>query len=285
MSEDETKGSANKDNYLASGRKLIAEIQQRKITITNFQEQYSNIKSTISVLEAAISNLQSDYNDKLNKINAEYDVVEKDPTQWKDFLPKQISNLQVDAMNILQKVIGYKSLQQELSQLAYTQFADLVVATKAMETQSNLLKEMRDIDERRNTLFLLNTKVVVDNCLRVAQKIADTAFTQSRDMNQVLVEQNSDSYTFLMELIMRLRENQTLPAEDIKDLTSMAKRIKIDFAQASKLKTNSQLPDLKIEDAPEVPELPSKKVVEPVKQTKKSESMSELDFDSQENEE
>lgn len=285
MSEDETKGSANKDNYLAGGRKLIAEIQQRKITITNFQEQYSNIKSTISVLEAAISNLQSDYNDKLNKINAEYDIVEKDPTQWKDFLPKQISNLQVDAMNILQKVIGYKSLQQELSQLAYSQFADLVVATKAMETQSNLLKEMRDIDERRNTLFLQNTKIVIDNCLRVAQKIADTAFTQSRDMNQVLVEQNSDSYTFLMELIMRLRENQTLPAEDIKDLTSMAKKIKIDFAQASKLKTNSQLPDLKIEDAPEVPELPSKKVVDPVKQTKKSESMSELDFDSQENEE
>jgi hypothetical protein len=171
-------------------------------------------------------------------------------------------------------------LQQELSTEAYTKFANLVVASRAMETQSNVLREMREIEDRRNTMFMEQSRIVINNSLRSVQKITDSAFIQNRDTAHVLVKQNQDTYTLFMELMLRLKLNNTLPEPDIKDLSHMAMESRKDFVTAIKERQQLGTPNLELEEAPPVPQL---KKVQPKPPEQSQDRMKKvqdtLDFD------
>lgn len=272
--------SGFRDNHTEEGKKLLASIKQQKFTITNYKETYRGIKSNNGVMETTINNLQQDFTPNVRKLKTAYDDIAKNPENINaNYVPKEISNLQATIINILQKILLYKTLQCELAMQGLDKSVDLLDASGAMEVERDYFKQLRDIDDRRNTMFMEQTRIVNSNSIRSMQQITDNAFNQNRDTIHILVKQNQDMYTLFLDIVSRLKLNNALPDSDIKELSHQAMESRKEFITAIKEREQKNMPNLQLEEAPPVPPLIRARNAQQQPQQKPKKDEESLDFD------
>lgn len=270
--------SAKKDNHLVTAKNLLSDIKKNEINLDNFNQRYREVEQTVKVLETTISNLFNDYEQKEAQLKEIWDETKKNTDKmYNDYMPKKMVELQWECMSILQKVYSYKSIQQEISQLTYFKFSELLILANAQKTQRDLLKETKQLHEDLIKLTLANSQVVVKNALSSIQRIADVMTLQNRTNTQVLSHQNYDSFKLFMDMLMKLRINNIIPENDFKDLMSQAENNHKNFTK--EVKEIQSKPDEKF-DYEETPELPKSepKVVETPGKKKQQQQQIESDI-------
>lgn len=212
--------------------KIIVELKESNINFENYKNYVIKIQNTSKIISAQIESLIREYRAIKRKNEEKRQSKNFVRAEEEGFIPKEVYEIEKEMADILRDAYSWKSLEIQMHNLIFTKISQVLDDAKALDIKRDALKEMREMETKRNDLFLRimtdNNKIVediVNNKLKtIDEKImGSVTFTLKEAMADkketlmlvlnIMRQLNMDTSEFSKQMSKTLKEQKEIDDE------------------------------------------------------------------------
>jgi hypothetical protein len=183
---------------------ILSELETTTLTFENYKRYFEKVNSSTQGVIMQIQNLTREYGELKRRVA---DIGKRDSFKRgleEGYIPREVYDLHKSMNKIILEAYNWKTLQAEMINIIFQKLYGLMDDVKALDIKRDALKEMRDMEEKRQELFLEVMK------------------SQTSMFQQVVIQKFQNFDEKVMSMIMMINEQNK---NDRRDLFSIFTRV------------------------------------------------------------
>lgn len=171
-------------------QRLLQELKDANIGFENYKKFFDKVKSSDAVLITQINNRTREYEEYKSKF---MEVSTKDSfRQLKDdgFVTVEVFNFTRMMNRNMKEAFNWKTLQEEMYSIIFNKLFDVLDDARALDIKRDALKEMREMEEKRQEMFIR----VMENMSDMFQNSVNTKLSNYDEKLFNLVMMNDEEH-------------------------------------------------------------------------------------------
>lgn len=134
--------------------KLLDELKDSIIGFENYKSYFEKIKNNDQVIISQIENLVREYKEYKHRYDEEVDKESHKNLMEDGFVKVEVLEHSKMMNKILLEAYNWKTLQEELYSIIFKKIYAVLDDARALDIKRDALKEMREMEERRQAMFI-----------------------------------------------------------------------------------------------------------------------------------
>jgi len=167
------------DEQQTQVERLVEELENATLTLQNYKVYSERVNSSVRIIKAQIENLITDYKALKRKLDDKLENNNVKRSMEEGYVPIEVFELLQDINEVFKNAYSWKMLENKLNNLIFQRLFLILDEAKALDIKREALAEMREMENKRNELFLESIKrnnALVQEVINSRLKVFDEKF-------------------------------------------------------------------------------------------------------------
>lgn len=198
--------------------KLYEDLKEANVTHTNFNKYFESMQTSNTIIDSQIENIYTNYIPERDEHNGMLSLERVQSGVERGIVPLELYQALKKLSSMLKEMVSWKMLQNEMLSLLIEKFYIALREAKAFEIKRDALKEMREMETKRNDLLLEVVKKENEN----TAKIISLAFQEYR----LDTKENINLMTNAIKEVMKIQASIIHEFKSVADFAGSAAEVR-----------------------------------------------------------
>lgn len=167
--------------------RIVDEIKEANVTFENYKTYVDKITNTERIIMAQIGNLIRNYKSDSLALQKEKEADSYKRAEEEGFVPKRLLELSSKLNELIKEAYSWQLIDVQLYTTIFNKVFIVLDSAKALDIKRDALREMREMETKRNDLFMqstIATNKLVEDLVNNKLSIMDNKFISALNLIQ-----------------------------------------------------------------------------------------------------